>query len=109
MKRINYNIIDHSSALEFLDSKPQKKIDDSCFVFNSNNTIYIRLDDVDIITYHPDGTIFVTNNANYNSRFKRYINALSPLKIKQKEFQWMIGDKIFFSRMLFQNNEWSKA
>lgn len=107
MKR-GFEIRNYQQALDFLESKPQKKVDNSCFLFESNGTIFVRLEDLVIVEYRNDGIVIVKNHSRYNARMKRYISSLSPAKIVQKEYQWYVGDEIFFSTMVFENSVWRK-
>lgn len=111
MIRSGYGVKSYETALAFLQRKLIVKIDDSCIMANSlNKCIFIVLDGNEIVKYHEDGRIEVNNHKNYNARTKRYISEFCPVKLKQKEWQWFIGDQIFFSHMIFETNSgWRKV
>jgi hypothetical protein len=109
MNRKGYNIKSYESALNFLGEKGIVEIDSKCVIFKMEETISIILEGREIVKYHSDGRIEVNNFKNYNLRFKRYISEFVPVKLKQKDFQWYLGEKIFFSQMIFENNEWRKV
>lgn len=106
MKRTGYGIKSYESALSFLDGKSISEIDSKCVIFKMEETISIILEGYEIVKYHSDGRIEVNNFKNYNAHFKRYISEFVPVKLKQKDFQWYLGEQIFFSQMIFENNEW---
>lgn len=109
MKRSGYGIKSYESALNFLGEKGIAEIDSKCIVLKMNETISIILEGYEIVKYHSDGRIEVNNFKNYNAHFKRYISEFVPVKLKQKDFQWFLGEQIFFSQMIFENNEWRKV
>mgnify|MGYP000952736907 CR=1 FL=1 len=84
------------------------KIDDSCYMKRDDTSISIFLDGFEIVTYHSNGVVEIKNHGYYNLRFKRYLSQLSPVKIVQKEYQWYLGEQVFFSSMKFENGEWRK-
>jgi len=109
MKRGGYGIKSFETAQAYLGEKNIAEIDNLCVLLKFQNIISVILEGFEIVKYHEDGKIELTNFKKYDRKFKRYLSEFSPVKIKQKEFQWYLGEQIFFSHMIFENNEWRKV
>ena len=109
MIRSGYGVKSYETAHAFLQGRLIFKIDEHCVVVNSlNSFIFVLLDGNEIVKYHKDGRIEINNHKQYNLRYKRNISEFSPVKLTQKEWQWYLGDQIFFSQMIFENGMWKK-
>jgi len=108
MKRGGYGIKSYETAIDYLNGNLRLAIDKWAGVVKSEDSVSVILDGHSIVKFHQNGMIEVDNKKFYTSRFKRYISEFAPVKIKQKEFQWYIGEQIFFSRMNYINGEWKR-
>lgn len=112
MKKDFSGIYSYQEALDFLKAANCQTVvlDKDCYLFQAtDNSIYVVLNGLDIVKFNPDGTIIIHNNSTYTARMKRYLSYFVKEKIKQKEFQWYLGEQIFFSTMIFQNGQWRKS
>lgn len=108
MKREGYGIKSYESAVKYLNGQQRASIDDFADIVKSDDSVSVILDGYSIVKLYENGTIEVDNKKFYTARFKRYISEFVPVKLKQKEFQWYLGEQIFFSKMICLNGEWKR-
>jgi len=92
-------------ALNVLNGRDSRKIDNNTYLKKRDNGIAVMLHETDIITFLPDNTIIFNSGGWRTNTTKERMNSYSPCQINQKNYVWYINGKVYNDGIKFKNGK----
>lgn len=93
--------MNYQEAVTKLDGRTSRKLENNTYLErHDDNNITVRLHQTEVITFYPCGLIKLRNNGWRTVTTKDRINKYSPVRIKQKRYEWTVyfnGESVPFT------------